>query len=323
MAYHQFKDLVQKKKVQVLYVSTKYQQADILTKVLGTIDLHYSMIKQAYNLQAIVSTNTTLMIKGVNMSSTSVISLEQQIYINYMYVKQSFNPMDERDILDDVKQNLWKTSNKVTTEFTHNDRSFEIKHLVMHASVLSYLITIDASKFPKFFPIVMQENNASFPLYSKHFNEYLSQMKYLVELVNIIRRAAYHLKNQEQYDHIHLSYNMVLNYKTLSTNSLVIQKKNVVNMIRSMVPQNDLNNEHLQFWLRNDVQLTEDLSRYDRLNENEKQILSNKARNNSVNRFHDNEALKHMSYEETIDYHLKNDSTYRTILSCHDELTNN
>jgi hypothetical protein len=156
MAYHQFIDLVQKKKVQVLYVSTKYQQADILTKVLGTIDLHYSMIKQAYNLQAIVSTNTTLMVKGVNMSFTSVISLEQQIYINYMYVKQSYNPMDERDILDDVKQNLWKTSNKVTTEFTHNDRSFEIKHLVMHASVISYLITLDASKFPKFFPIVMQ-----------------------------------------------------------------------------------------------------------------------------------------------------------------------
>ena len=49
LQYHQFKSLVQEIKVKLLYVATKYQQADILTKVLTTLDIHYRFIKQAYN----------------------------------------------------------------------------------------------------------------------------------------------------------------------------------------------------------------------------------------------------------------------------------
>jgi hypothetical protein len=50
LAVHFFKHYVQNKTIQLFYISTQYQEADILTKIVGTYELFYRLVKLVFNL---------------------------------------------------------------------------------------------------------------------------------------------------------------------------------------------------------------------------------------------------------------------------------
>jgi len=316
LQYHQFKSLVQDKKVKLLYVATKFQQADILTKVLATFEDHYRLIKQTYNLEGITSPNVTLMLKGIKETD---LSLELQTELNYKHIKTLNHAYVNSDEYEKVESDLWATTNNTTQIFMLNVKTFYFKHLLMHASVLSYLVTKDAKQFSKFFPIVLEVNNVYHDIYKTNFNDYITQLQIMMKLVNTIRCAATHFKYEQQYDNMLLNYEMVNHYKMINVNNCLMQQKNFVHMIRTA---NITNDDKIKHWLENDIEYIEDISRFDSLNEEDKEILSEIATNAAMKRFDNTERIKSMSYKEKMEYLIQNDNNYLRQIEAYNNMTN-
>jgi hypothetical protein len=166
LAYHNFKHFVQTKKVELLYISTTYQQADLLTKVVGSYDLFFSLVKMIYNLDTIVVNNvnennnpisSTMMIKeGVDEDAELMKDLKK-IYDHLKNINSGYVNSEEwksNDIIvDEIRQ-------KVITALI-NDRVFTLKELFMLQFVVADYIKKMSADYRSYFPNVFRINNAN------------------------------------------------------------------------------------------------------------------------------------------------------------------
>jgi len=303
LAFHFFKDFVQQKVVQLFYIASKNQEADLLTKVVNSMDLFYSLVKKIFNLETITITsdpnNKTLMINSKQSSETiPELNRKERLQLAYIHLN---NPQGYRYINSD-EYNINRIATFETKDLAFqewiSDFPFTLLEMSQLADILAADINYYAKEYQRFFPKLLLCNDKLYTEGFEKLKQYHQFMEDNVYSINIMRNINKLMKNDKNISEIIMTKTEVesmleasialtqISNCNSSTNNLLNTKSNgSCNMINTLTNMNSVE----ETWLNQDTTYQNAMARY--LTDNFKGLpsadiiaLRNKAKELSLKR---------------------------------------
>jgi hypothetical protein len=231
LAFHFFKDFVQQKVVQLFYIASKNQEADLLTKVVGSMDLFYSLIKKVFNLETILTPpepiSKTLMIKS-DQSSKPIQELnrKERLQLASMHINNARgNRYINSDEYSTNRQSTFDTKDLAFQEWI-SDMPFSLLEMSQLSDILADDINDYAKDYQRFFPKLLQYNDKPFFDGFEKLKQYHQFMEDNVYAINIMRQINILLKKDQ------------------NASNLVFTKTEIESMIEASITLNQISDSN-------------------------------------------------------------------------------
>ena len=161
LAFHYFKDYVQRKIVQLFYIASKNQEADLLTKIVMSMDLFYSLIKKVFNLSTITSPKEetvakVLMIKTMTQEPQNPNARYMSLLQIANHHRGSGHGMQGSGYHNSEEFDRDRVKEVTVREEAYfqwmNDGPFSLKELLLLAIILESYLKNYAKEYVRFFP---------------------------------------------------------------------------------------------------------------------------------------------------------------------------
>jgi hypothetical protein len=291
--YHFIKDLVQRKILKLWYVATKYQEADILTKILPSFEAHYTIMEAIFQTNTIV-TNQTKMIRVLNNQpirnereaerrSIKLCMLDQHLKDHsYEYVNS--------ENYDEVNLTMNEERIRYTKELQDN-MFFTIVELEQLSAVIIDYLTKQSKRYVDFFPnvfnIFIQPNNSNEITFIESMTKFHSEMETLSLIIYKIKVVTFILNEQDNYNHLQLR---LQDFEEIISKS---SYTNVCNMITDT-------NESQRIWLEKDELFNNQIKELNEMEstEEQKQIGYNFLKKQSLDKFKTHQEIERIKAEQ-------------------------
>jgi len=323
LCYHFFKYYVQKKVVQLFYVSSINQEADILTKIVLSMDLFYSLVKKVFNIPTITThtnhNNKTLMIKStiiVQDRSDRMRTIHEHLMIknhSNLFLNSEEYTRVERSVIEQ-RETFLKDWN--------NNCPFSLNEIRMFADIIEYHLVEQSKTYPSFFPKVTRgfinttTKKTDGLVHMQKFHRYVEQH---ILSINRMRKLCEMFRDEPNYSEMLIRESEI----HLLIESKVISK---CNMNRTFVNYDDEGEEEM--WLHNDETHQLALSRIDNYNlpEDQKNTLRVKQREISLKRKLKEQPTNNATISSTpnkisLDKYKKDDISYQQTLKALNDLS--
>jgi hypothetical protein len=189
LAHHFFKEHVQNKTLQILYISTLHQEADLLTKIVATVDIFYTLVQKIFNLPniSIPKRNVTFMIHTIPQNQTATLTdRERDLTIAYNHLNNTRYGyvLSENYERNEVRINSIR--NHSINQFEDNI-PFKVSELIHLSFITSTYIKSLSKVYQRLFPSIM---NLPSDIYSTHvqFSELATYHENMELYIVFIRR---------------------------------------------------------------------------------------------------------------------------------------
>ena len=335
LAFHHFKYHVQRKIIALFYVASKNQEADILTKIVGSMDLFYSLIKKIFNLPTIVlpssiksqeKSNQTFMISSSSVNDCQTVPVINR-YLELLKANKHINDHG----YGYHNSNDWESNNYKAMEIRESayqqyldDEQFPVRELLPLANILEHYVQDYSRQYVKFYPCMTEqdrEGKLRYPNGLQSLKDYHQFMEENVFAINNMRQVnklctISNIPNDHQFNkteiEIFVSSGSINQNIILPDNDISNSKPNgSCNMVTS-TDNNELN-EAIEQWLSEDEIYQQDLVRINSFNlsDEDKEALRKKPRKASIMR---RDASLYVSMHEEYSW-LENDVVYNSAVN--------
>jgi hypothetical protein len=313
LAVHHFKQYVQNKTVQLFYVASKNQEADLLTKIVASMELFYSLIKKLFSLNTIQvpsnESNVTFMINSINAIPPA------QPTERYMNLLRISNHCQGAGLHGSCGR-AYHISDECETNHSHaiiirehsykswcNDEEFALKELVLLANIMEAHLIIYSKDYHRFFPY---STECDFNFNIKHergydqlkeFHYFMDENVYSIQLMRKINSLLKHDSNPDRmFTRAEIETFIIADADSKLNSNL---KQGSCSMIRSLPTYKDLE----EAWLQNDSEYKSNHERVDTFN------ISNKEKDDLYEMYKKRSLVK---FEKENNEWLKNNSTFKS-----------
>ena len=310
LAYHFFKSYVQKKVIQLYYISTHYQEADLFTKIVCSAEVFYSLIQKIFLLDTIVvsNRNTTLMIRSVDKPTTS--ERYNRIRIIYRHINNETYGYYQSTDFDIINNSFDSESNYFLNELVVQDSPFELDEIEMMAVIMHKKIMSWVKDYSNLYPGVLQISGEGNGLTIEGIRKRHESMEGFIvlhkQLKSMLRiyRGTIHEKTisirRSDYDEIIMAH-------TNSDNITLMARESIIN---EQLTEEEILAQKKMDWLKQDSILCDELKEIKNSSSTDAEIvvLRKQAVIRATARYNNN----NNSLQESISEYLKNDKKYMT-----------
>jgi hypothetical protein len=342
LAVHFFKSWVQRKQIQLFYIASLNQQADILTKIVASMSLFYSLIKKLFNLSTITipesseipiedqeDTEQIGQVNMINNFNPDVQTIAQRIHRAYEHAANNnwgylgSNAFEQYELIFNDERIFF-------IQLWDSDEVFFINDIKLLAFIIErYLVRLTHRYSTDLMEKITQDNgvinvsvnNNEINTVTRvegivHIQRFHSHIESLIKKCNIMRRVIlyFHHNNidtlqinrSESTEIVNLHIDDILNYVNQENNGFA-------GMIRALTPEEEL----IQLWLENDQLYQSEsirISNIQSLNPRERSMILDSARQESLVRrqLHLDELLQQQQHQS--EEFLNIDSAYQADL---------
>jgi hypothetical protein len=309
LAFHHFKYHVQKGVIKLYYVASKNQEADLLTKVVASLDLFYSLIKKIFNVDTILvhpqieSVNRTLMINTKDPTSnkqSNVSERSMNLMKGYNHVTNNTYGYANSLRYDDNVMFEMRTREDAYEQWINNE-PFEIQELKYLSTILEYHLKQYSIQYSILISR-MTECDSNFKLrfpngyhQLKQYHEFMEQNTYSIhimrKMINIhkdIQVDDYKMFSKDLIEAIIIDHDINLDNLSLQDQ----QTHSFVGMIRAATDEiitDQQIQDAIDLWLANDQHYQDDIinlddEKYANIKPTDKEYLVEASKKRSIKR---------------------------------------